>query len=515
MMVDGEDNIRRLFVDAPEKTVADTWPDPDLDLIEEDQVSAPVLKDNALPDGWAGWIGDQAAATACPPDYLALDLLVAASQWIGNARHVAATADWREPPHLWGADIGPPSFGKSPALRPILKETRQLEIDAEPAWKEACVEHASLAEGARAIEETWKKEVRDAVGRSEAPPDRPIGADPPDPPPMPRYLAMDVTTEELQMMLSKQQRGLLFVRDELSGWFGNHDRYGGHGGDRAFYIEAWDGGPYVVDRVKHGGTPIRIARASVAILGGLQPDALREVMIGPNDGLISRFLFVWPAPVNPAPLSPGDATATAIRREQLIGAARRLSGLVMDGNPSAAPAPRLIELDGAAFHLFNDIRLEAIRRSRSSRGLAAGWHGKTPGRMLRVALVYELLSWAVGSRTAPSHISVSTMTRAAAYLDYAGAMFERVTAGLSVTCEEEDAAVLARHLLEAPPDNLRINERALYQGPGLSWLRDKERRTEAIDLLADAAWLRKPPKRGSGRPRSDWEINPKLYGDHR
>ena len=34
------------------------------------------------------------------------------------------------------------------------------------------------------------------------------------------------STEELQHLLSGQPRGLLYMRDELAGWFGNHDRYG-------------------------------------------------------------------------------------------------------------------------------------------------------------------------------------------------------------------------------------------------------------------------------------------------
>jgi hypothetical protein len=510
-MLEGSAKIHRLADEAPEKTEADTWPDPDLQLIEDDRVPPPALEDTALPAGWADWIAAQAAATACPRDYVAADLLGAASAWIGNVRHAAVTADWREHPHLWIASVGMPSTGKSPALRPILKETRQLERDAEPAWKEACAQHATLAEGARLIEENWRNDVREAARQNKPPPDRPIGAVPPAPPPLPRLLAMDVTTEKLQRLLSAQPRGMLFVRDELSGWFGNLDRYGGQGGDRAFYIEAWDGGPYVADRVKDNGVPIRIPRNSVAIMGGLQPDKLREIVTGADDGLIARFLYIWPDPVPPAALSYGDDAASAVRHQHLIGAARRLHGLTMDDDRADEPVPRLLKLDGDAFQLFDELRIEAIGRARSLRGLAAGWHGKTPGRVVRVALAYELLAWAIGNAPEPSHISAATMARAAAYLDYAAAMFERVTAGLAVSPAEEDAAILARHILEAPPDGSYLNERTLYQTRGLAWLRNKERRTEAIHLLANAAWLRTPRKTGPGRPRGDWEVNPKLY----
>ena len=102
---------------------------------------------------------------------------------------------------------------------------------------------------------------------------------------------MDATTEELQHLLAHQPRGLLYTRDELSGWLGNHDRYGGHGGDRAFFLEAWNGGAYVVDRRNHSGQPVRIARASVA-MSGTSPDRLREALAGADDGLAARFCYV-------------------------------------------------------------------------------------------------------------------------------------------------------------------------------------------------------------------------------
>ena len=37
-----------------------------------------------------------------------------------------------------------------------------------------------------------------------------------------------------------------------------------------------------------------------------------------------------------------------------------------------------------------------------------------------------------------------------------------------------------------------LNERALYQLPGWSWLRDSERRASALRVLADAGWIRRP-----------------------
>jgi len=471
MPPDGADGLRRIGMVA-----IPTWPEPDLRLVEDDRAPAPILEDDALPAGWGGWLADEAMARGCPRDYVAAGLIATASALVGNARHVAPTATWTEPPHLWMALIGSPSRGKSPALRPIVETVRTIE--------------------------------REVAKKGIAPPDRPPDADALPVPSMPRLMAMDATTEELQHLLAGQTRGLLYVRDELAGWLGNHDRYGGHGADRAFYIEAWNGGADVADRVKHRNMPVRIERASLAILGGMQPDRLREVLAGSDDGLMARIICVWPEPAPIGPLLAEDGQAV-VRGHRLLSAARRLYGLAMDDDPAGEPAPRNLGLDPAGLALFDEFRREAMERARSSRGLAAGWHGKNPGRGLRLALVYELLAWVDADGAEPRTVTADAMARAAGYLDYAAAMLERVTAGLAIGRAEADAAAIARHILATGTDSL--NERVLYQRPAWAWLRGRERRIEALRVLADAGWIRAAAPGGPGRPRGDWEVSPRLW----
>lgn len=500
--------LRAIAEEAPAMTDRDMWPEPDIRLVDDDRPPAPALDDDALPVGWDTWITTEAAARGCPRDYVVAGLITTASAWVGNARHTSATATWSEPPHLWLALIGPPSSGKTPALRPIVEACRAVERDAEPAWQAAMTEYVVLAEGARAIEEGWRSAIRAAAKAGETLPDRPPGAEAPAEPQRPRLLAMDATIEELQHMMSQQPRGLVYMRDELAGWLGNHDRYGGNGGDRAFFLEAWNGGSYVADRVKYRGEPVRIARAALAILGGMQPDRLREALAGPDDGLAARLGYVWPelGPILPLASEP-DALARS-RRERLMTAARRLSELAMDGDQAGEPAPRLLRLDREALALFDELRREAMERARAARGLAAGWHGKTPGRALRLALVYELLAWAAADRPEPGAIGADAMARAGGYIDYLGGMLDRMTAGLAIDRAEADAAVIARYIRAARPDAL--NERALYQRPGWAWLRDSARRAEALRMLVDAGWLRAAERAGSGRPRGDWQVSPRL-----
>ena len=146
----------------------------------------------------------------------------------------------------------------------------------------------------------------------------------PDQPIPPRLLIADASTEEAQSLLAGNPRGLALVRSELSAWFGQFDRYGGAGADRGFYLECWDGGPHTVDRVKFQGKVLRVPYASLAIIGSIQPDKLAEVFAGADDGLTSRFLYIFPEPIPPRPR---EATGANERTAALLRAFTRLRSL--------------------------------------------------------------------------------------------------------------------------------------------------------------------------------------------
>jgi hypothetical protein len=511
----GTENVRAMIATAPEVSARDTWPEPDMRLLDDDRAPAPTLDDDALPAGWANWTTTEAAALACPRDYIAAGLIGAASAWVGNARRIAATADWTEPAHLWFAFIGAPSAGKTPALRPMIEVSRTLERDAEPAWREALARHERDAEAAHVRDKAWREDVRAAATGGAATPDRPAGAEKPEPPPRPRMVAMDTSTEELQRMLAENPRGLLHVRDELAGWLGGFDRYGGDGADRSFALEGWNGGAYVCDRVRYHGAPVRIEHVSLAIIGGMVPDRLRKALADADDGLAARLIYVWPDPAPIARLADRGGVDAAQRLQTLITTARRLRTLAMGTDDHGVPAPRALWLDDDARTMFDDVRHDAMTRARSAHGLAAGWAGKNPGRVLRLALIYQLLAWVTVGDSAPepANVSADAMARAGDYIDYAAAMLDRVTGGLAIGRAEADAASIARNILARPPATRTapLNERELYQTPGYTWARDAERRAAALHVLDHAGWIRRPTVTGGGRPRGDWQVSPRLW----
>jgi len=508
-VAEGLDEVREqmsVAMTAPVSSLPNIWPEPDLSLVDADQAIPPAFNPAFLPSPWSEWVFEQAEAVGCPVDYVAAALLSSASAWIGNSRRVAATADWVEPPHLWFALIGMPSTGKTPAQRPFIDACKLLEMDDRPAWQEQMSKHGQQTDICTARRDQWKIEVKAAIKSGSTPPVQPEDAMPADPPGMPRVIINDSTIEEATNILANNPKGLLMLRDELAGWIGSFDRYGGEGSDRAFYLECWNGGSHTVDRVKKTGQPVEVAYASLSILGGIQPDRLREALAGSDDGFTARFLYIWPTPCAFRPLTQLNQSESDGRKNWLVSAARRLRQLQMDKTEigvKARPVPLAITAS------FDVIRREAMDKARSTHGLISGWHGKTPARALRLALVIEYLVWAATTDTAePQAITPASIAYAGDYLAYAEKMFERSISGLGISRQETDAALIARHIIKL--SLTEINERQLYQAQGFAHLRDTPRRKEAFAALERMGWIMPASKESRGRPRGNWLVNPRL-----
>jgi hypothetical protein len=105
----------------------------------------------------------------------------------------------------------------------------------------------------------------------------------------------------LAQMLAVNPSGLLVFRDEITGLLANWDKQGNEG-DRAFYLESWNGTqPYRQDRIGRG--EVWIPNHCMSLLGGIQPELLASYLIGissslDNDGRMQRFqVLVYPEQV--------------------------------------------------------------------------------------------------------------------------------------------------------------------------------------------------------------------------
>lgn len=174
------------------------------------------------------------------------------------------SGDWYVRPRLWVMLVGDPSSKKSPVMTSCIKPLRSWENVGVKQWQK---------DFAR-----WKED-----GDKEQPePTKPT-----------RYLLNEVTTEKMGEILSRQDRGIMVEQDEISGWIGAMDKYGGGKGaaaDRGFWLGAYNGGPRTVDRLGRGETFIQ--NLCVSFVGGVQPDRLKELGNLTSDGLLQRFLPV-------------------------------------------------------------------------------------------------------------------------------------------------------------------------------------------------------------------------------
>lgn len=105
------------------------------------------------------------------------------------------------------------------------------------------------------------------------------------------FLVEDSTAEKLQMILAETDRGTAMVRDEIAGLL-EFGRYGSNKGaaERAFYLQAYEGGQYTVSRVSRDS--LHIAVNGVTIYGSIQPDRLKDFPDLAKDGLLQRFNMV-------------------------------------------------------------------------------------------------------------------------------------------------------------------------------------------------------------------------------
>lgn len=490
--------------DAPGFTMEDVRARaPDLAVLRMHRRAAPALPLDLFGPFCSGWISDAAEGASAPPDYTAVALLAGASALIGNSRLAHAWGQWTEPPILWCAAIGDPSSGKSPGADPVMRILANLEEQMGADHPTCRRRWETDREGARARKSQWLGEVKDAAKLGNPPPPIPADADDPPEPVRPRVRATDATLDKLSVMLAGLPKGLLYTRDELAGWIGSFDRYSG-GGDRAFWIEAYGGRSYTVDRVKHP-EPLHIPHLSVAIFGGMQPDRLSALTNDADDGLLPRFLFAWP---EKAPYRRPERHAD---QEAGLRALSRLAGLSLEPDASGITRPVPVALTHDATDVLHEVI--ADMRSREAGGMLAGAIGKASGHVLRLALVLEFLWWC-GEPCAPQPTSISAaavQTAAALMETYFLPMAERAFGDAGAAPAERNAATLAKWIVR---ERLSVvNVRAVRDSARLQGLREAPAIKDACMRLVDAAWLFEPVRDAStgGRPREDYRVNPALW----
>lgn len=391
---------------------------------------------------WSVWIRAAAEAKAAPPDYVMAGVLSVCGALVGNSRWPSPWKGWTEPPVLWSVVIGNPSMNKSPGLDAVLIPLKTVERSLRKKMQAEVAKWKEQADVANMEESAWKASVKAAIENQKDVPERPARANAGKEPIMPRLAVTDTTVEKLAVIASVQPRGVLLARDELAGWLQGMSRYSGGGSDRPFWLEAYGGRSYSVERM--GRAPVYVDRLSVGVLGGIQPDRLRSLLMKTDDdGLLARFLPVWP---NPAPVKRPDLSYDESFMENVIN---RLLTLQMPVGEDGTVRPWIILFSEDSCVLLDSFR-EAVRGwEHGAEGLLLSFIGKLSGLAVRLSLVIGMMEWASGEAEEPHEITVQHFGRATHLIEsYLLPMARRAYADASVPKAERAARRLVKLIQE-------------------------------------------------------------------
>jgi hypothetical protein len=388
------------------------WPPP---IPLNETPAPPAFPLDVLPEPLRRFASEAAASVPCPPDYVAVPMLVFAGAAIGASRALEIKHGRTERPCLYAAIVGSPSCGKTPcrtfAARPLHEEQARLyEIFRR--------ERQAHEDG---VEDTPKPKER-------------------------TLYVSDITVEKLANVLQENPRGVAVDRDELTGWVRSMDQYrSGKGADRQFWLSAWSGDPVSVHRKNQDAGPVRVAHPFVCVVGGLPPDLL-TAMRGERavtDGFMDRILFSYPQEY-PAAGETWNCVPEECE-EQWRDCLAQLRALEIVDDPARGPRPRFVRLTAcghAAWERFTN-RLAADRNSDTTPDCIRAALGKMNSYGARLALIAHYLRLVTGE-TDGEDVDGESMDRAAQLVSYFQGHLLRVYAAM----DADPRVAAARKLLK-------------------------------------------------------------------
>jgi hypothetical protein len=438
---------------------------------------------DALPEPVRSYVVEGATAIGCDASFVALPLLSGLAGAIGNTRRIQLKRGWAEPAIIWTAIVGESGTQKSPAFRLALRAVRTRQHRMMKEHQQALKQWEVESELYEVAFNEWKKQA----AKGKAAPEPPAA---PEKPVCPRAWIEDCTTEALATLLQENPRGLLTLRNELSGWFSfGQYKNGGGADDVARWLQMFDGDPLIVDR-KTSGT-IYVPCAAVSIAGGIQPSIL-ERSIGQqhrDNGLLARLLLAHPPRLakrwTEAELDPLTEGAVTMLFDRLY----TIEAVVDDDGD---PVPKLLRLDArakAAWIAFvnehGEEQLELVGDE------AAAW-SKLEGYAARLALIVHVVRAVAEDPTVidPDVIDAASIAAGVRLSRWFAAEARRVYAAFAA----DEAGRELRRLVE-------LIERQAQRGRGSLSARDWQRIRSLPTVAAARAELERLAEAGLGR----WE----------
>jgi len=318
---------------------------------------------------------------------------------IGNSRALQLNESWLVPSILWVGVIATSGSGKSPVLDFLTKPIEEAEAQLAEHNKRRKQEYEEAMLRYEAELREWRN------NRSGSPPEKPT------PPPQPRLLTMDTTLEAVGVLLSQSSRGLLMARDELAEWL-DCTRYKNSHADAAGWNRCYDGLPLFVDRINR--ERLAIPRASVSVVGGIQPAVLRQFVGNvyvSDGGTLPRMLLLAP-PMRPRRWNSGVSKSVQAKWATFVESLLALQMRERENAPSPVVLTMSAEAEKLWAEWYNTMG-DAIEAANLTHDFKlASFLSKLQGTAARIALVLHLARWVDGVDGDASIVSAESMRNA-------------------------------------------------------------------------------------------------------
>src|SRR6516225_8817227 len=482
------------------KAETGTWEEPDWTLLDDRRGDLPDFPVEALAPSLRGWLLRAAGGAGVTPAHVAAPLLGVASSIIGTGRLARACRSWSEPLTMWVAVIGFSGTGKTPGLDVTRRVLSVIERGRKEKIAELQREHDTRAQKAKAERKKWEKAVADAVEAKLPAPPKPADATEPGPFVGPRLSLSDSTIERLAVLLEARPQGLAFVADELARLFLNMRRYS-NGQDNEFWLEAWNGKNFVVER--QGRPPVVLEYLLVGVIGSFQPDKLARAFEGDDDGMYARFCFAWPEEPAHRPVS----NEVSEVEPDIQNALTRIVDLPSEED--GVFAPRTVDLSAEALAAFETFRTFLAQLEPDLDGRERESVAKGGTHVLRLSGALAYLDWAMLGGTEPQSLGEQYVEAAVRlWREYFWPHSRAVLRQIGLTEKHTNARrALCWIRTNQKPEVSLLDIRREALGRRL----DAEQTRTLLDGLVRAGWLKLVTTKTDGRAIHRWHVNPLLF----
>src|SRR5215468_10212729 len=401
---------------------------------------------------------------------------------------------------MWVAVVGFSGTGKTPGIDVTRRVLSLIERGRKQKIAEMQREHETRAQRAKAEKKKWEKAVADAVEAKLPAPPKPADATEPGPFVGPRLSLSDSTIERLAVLLEVRPQGLAFVADELARLFLNMRRYS-NGQDNEFWLEAWNGKNFVVER--QGRPPVVLDYLLVGVIGSFQPDKLARAFEGDDDGMYARFYFAWPEEPAHQPLS----NEVSEIEPEIQNALTRIVNLPTGEDGTFAP--RTVDLSPEGLSVFEVYRAFLAQLKPDLDGREREWAAKGATHVLRLSGTLAYLDWAMLGGAEPQTIGEQYVEAAVRlWREYFWSHSQAALRQIGLTEKHANARRALRWIRTNQRTEVSLLE---IRREALGRRLDVEQTRTLLDGLVRAGWLKLVTTKTGGRDIHRWQVNPLLF----